>query len=198
MGRHISVTIAQLNSAQKDRRAMTFEPGDRVRLRARTHQEMTVKVVSEGYVLCEAWAGSEIIVGGWPAEALEPVEHGLLIRRVSEGRGGARLAPLMPSTKRRRSCAATFAPGEVSRRRLETLDRRPRRFAVPARPCRLAEAGRDRRQRRGIRGASPRPLLAVRLLSRYDSARRRGSRRCRRYARRARFLLRFRTGAMIG
>jgi len=48
---------------------------------------MAVKLVSDGYVLCEAWPGSEINVGAWLEEALEPVEHGPLIRRVSSAEG---------------------------------------------------------------------------------------------------------------
>jgi len=64
---------------------MTLKPGDRVRLRARTHQEMSVKVVSEGNVLCETWAGSGIVVGELPMEALELVERGPpLIRRLPD------------------------------------------------------------------------------------------------------------------
>jgi hypothetical protein len=52
---------------------MMFEPGDRVRVKGQPQREMTVKLVSERYILCEAWAGSGITIGGWPAEALEPV-----------------------------------------------------------------------------------------------------------------------------
>lgn len=52
---------------------MPFEPGDRVRVKGQPQREMTVKLVSERYVRCEAWAGSGITIGGWPAEALEPV-----------------------------------------------------------------------------------------------------------------------------
>jgi hypothetical protein len=60
---------------------MTFKPGDRVRLRGRPdHQGVTVKLVSGGYVLCEAWAGSEIDVGVWPADALEAVIPAPIIR----------------------------------------------------------------------------------------------------------------------
>lgn len=60
---------------------MTFEPGDRVRLRARLdHQGVTVKLASGGYVLCEAWAGSGIDVGVWPEEALELVIPAPIIR----------------------------------------------------------------------------------------------------------------------
>jgi uncharacterized protein YodC (DUF2158 family) len=62
---------------------MTFKPGDRVRVKGQPLSEMAVKLVSDGYVLCEAWPGSGISVGAWQAEALEAVEHGLLIRRVS-------------------------------------------------------------------------------------------------------------------
>jgi hypothetical protein len=46
---------------------------------------MSVKVVSEGNVLCETWAGSGIIVGEWPMEALQMVERGPpLIRRLQD------------------------------------------------------------------------------------------------------------------
>ena len=46
---------------------------------------MSVKVVSEGNVLCETWAASGIVVGGWPMEALELVERGPpLIRRLPD------------------------------------------------------------------------------------------------------------------
>jgi hypothetical protein len=59
---------------------MAFEPGDRVRLRNRpAHKEMSIKLVCDGYIVCESWAGSGIIVGSWPAEALEPVIFAPLI-----------------------------------------------------------------------------------------------------------------------
>jgi hypothetical protein len=66
---------------------MTFEPGDRVRVKGQPLSEMAVKLVSDGYVLCEAWPGSEINVGAWLAEALEPVERGTLIRCVVNPEG---------------------------------------------------------------------------------------------------------------
>ena len=66
---------------------MTFEPGDRVRLRGRPGHDMAVKLVSDGYVLCEAWPGSEINVGAWPAEALEPAPVAPTIRRVPDAQG---------------------------------------------------------------------------------------------------------------
>jgi hypothetical protein len=48
---------------------------------------MAVKLVRDGYAVCELWPGSGIDVGAWLEEALEPVEHGLLIRRVSSAEG---------------------------------------------------------------------------------------------------------------
>jgi hypothetical protein len=62
---------------------MTFKPGDRVRPRGwPDHQDMAVKLVRDGYALCELWPGSEIDVGAWLEEALEPVEHGPVVRRL--------------------------------------------------------------------------------------------------------------------
>jgi hypothetical protein len=43
---------------------------------------MAVKLVRDGYALCELWPGSEIDVGAWLEEALEPVEHGPVVRRL--------------------------------------------------------------------------------------------------------------------
>ena len=63
---------------------MTFEPGDRVRLRLRPSQEMAVKLISDDHVLCEAWAGSEINVGAWPANSLEPAPVAPIIRRLPD------------------------------------------------------------------------------------------------------------------
>jgi hypothetical protein len=40
---------------------------------------MSIKLVCDGYIVCESWAGSGIIVGSWPAEALEPVIFAPLI-----------------------------------------------------------------------------------------------------------------------
>ncbi len=61
---------------------MAFEPGDRVRLRDRPAQhEMSVKLVRDGFALCEAWPGSGINVGAWPEEALELAPPTPLIRR---------------------------------------------------------------------------------------------------------------------
>jgi hypothetical protein len=42
---------------------------------------MSVKLVRDGYALCEAWPGSEINVGAWPVEALESAPSAPLIRR---------------------------------------------------------------------------------------------------------------------
>jgi hypothetical protein len=60
---------------------MTFESGDRVRLRGGPSQDMSVKLVRDGYALCEAWPGSEINVGAWPVEALELAPSAPRIRR---------------------------------------------------------------------------------------------------------------------
>jgi hypothetical protein len=66
---------------------MTFKPGDRVRPRGwPDHRDMAVKGVRDGYALCELWPGSGIDVGAWLAEALEPVEHGRVVRLPAERR----------------------------------------------------------------------------------------------------------------
>lgn len=62
---------------------MTFKAGDRVRLKWRPQSDMSVKLVSGDYVLCEAWPGSGINIGAWAAEALEPAPAAPLIRRLS-------------------------------------------------------------------------------------------------------------------
>ena len=63
---------------------MTFKPGDRVRPRGwPDHQDMAVKLV---------WPGSEIDVGAWLEEALEPVEHGPVVRRLPGRTARARLS----------------------------------------------------------------------------------------------------------
>jgi hypothetical protein len=53
---------------------MTFEPGDKVRVRGWPYPEKTVKLVCDGYILCETRTGSGINVGAWPTEALELVK----------------------------------------------------------------------------------------------------------------------------
>ena len=63
---------------------MTFKPGDRVRPRRcqRPPGHGAVKLVRDGYAVCELWPVSVIDFGAWLEEALEPVEHGPVVRRL--------------------------------------------------------------------------------------------------------------------